>query len=30
MIKSGCPQQVCKECGKAREKIIEKQVIDMV
>lgn len=24
MIKSGCPEYICKECGKPREKIIEK------
>ena len=25
-IKAGCPEQVCKKCGKARERIIEKKV----
>lgn len=25
MIKAGCPEFVCKKCGKAREKIIEKE-----
>ena len=25
MIKSGCPEYVCKKCGKAREKIIERK-----
>ena len=26
-IKAGCPEQVCKKCGKARERIIEKEKI---
>ena len=25
MIKSGCPEYVCKKCGKAREKIVERK-----
>ncbi len=25
-IKAGCPEEVCKKCGKARERIVEKEV----
>jgi len=27
MIKFGCPQWICKKCGKARERIVKKQLI---
>lgn len=27
MIKAGCPQWICKKCGKARERIVEKRLI---
>lgn len=29
MIKSSCPAEICKKCGKARERIIEKEVSSM-
>ncbi len=28
MVKAGCPQQICKKCGKARERIIDREVLE--